>query len=315
MMTPSREDMNKEELGKQTLLRGTFEWAPSRSQIIFTLHPSSRRQLMEKQNYRCAGCGIEVSQKYASKSRHCEYLGRYSCTVSHSRRSSTIPSRVLTKWNFSKYPVSDFSYRLLDQLSTDPLFNVMNLNPSLYQRARDLQKIRLLRVALFYLKDFIFTCQYAEKLQNVIKLEQNHIYTDPDCYCLKDFINVKNNRLYKKFIRNPVYDRIIDLKIATPQIIVNYASFLEDNKYFSLEFQVNMMSAQMLAATSNVSGTVSDLAPGAKDGMRMLEAKATEVSANSVTITSLSLMVTMIIQDWDRENSLSHRREDADDWK
>ncbi|XKL68654.1 hypothetical protein PGB90_006423 [Kerria lacca] len=45
--------------------------------------------------------------------------------------------------------------------------------------------------------------------------------------------------------------------------------------------QVNMMSAQMLAAASNASGTVSDLAPGAKDGMRMLEAKATEVSANS----------------------------------
>ncbi|XKL68141.1 hypothetical protein PGB90_003632 [Kerria lacca] len=194
----SREDTNKEELGKQTLLRGTFEWAPPRPQIIFTLHPSSRRQLMEKQNYRCAGCGIEVAQKYASKFRYCEYLGRYFCTVCHSRRSSTIPSRVLTKWDFSKYSVSDFSYRLLDQLSTDPLFNVMDLNPSLYRRARDLQKIRLLRVALFYLKDFIFTCRYAEKLQNVIKLEQNHIYTDPDCYSLKDFINVKNNRLYKK---------------------------------------------------------------------------------------------------------------------
>ncbi|XP_046676581.1 LOW QUALITY PROTEIN: pre-mRNA-splicing factor syf1 homolog [Homalodisca vitripennis] len=40
--------------------------------------------------------------------------------------------------------------------------------------------------------------------------------------------------------------------------------------------QVNMMSAQMLSAASNVSGTVADLAPGAKDGMRMLEAKAAE---------------------------------------
>jgi pre-mRNA-splicing factor SYF1 len=28
------------------------------------------------------------------------------------------------------------------------------------------------------------------------------------------------------------YDRIIELKIATPQIIVNYASFLEEQNYF-----------------------------------------------------------------------------------
>ncbi|KAK2704962.1 pre-mRNA-splicing factor syf1 homolog isoform X2 [Artemia franciscana] len=43
--------------------------------------------------------------------------------------------------------------------------------------------------------------------------------------------------------------------------------------------QVNMMSAQMLAQAASVSGTVSDLAPGASDGMRMLEARAAEAAA------------------------------------
>lgn len=38
------------------------------------------------------------------------------------------------------------------------------------------------------------------------------------------------------------------------------------------------MSAQMLSAASNISGTIADLAPGAKDGMRMLEAKAAEMA-------------------------------------
>ncbi|KAF4518796.1 hypothetical protein B566_EDAN005417 [Ephemera danica] len=42
--------------------------------------------------------------------------------------------------------------------------------------------------------------------------------------------------------------------------------------------QVNMMSAQMLSAAGQVSGTVADLAPGAKDGMRMLEAKAAQMA-------------------------------------
>jgi pre-mRNA-splicing factor SYF1 len=42
-----------------------------------------------------------------------------------------------------------------------------------------------------------------------------------------------------------------------------------------------MMSAQMLSAAGQVSGTVADLAPGAKDGMRMLEAKAAQMAEPS----------------------------------
>ncbi|CAG8471991.1 15026_t:CDS:10 [Acaulospora morrowiae] len=35
-----------------------------------------------------------------------------------------------------------------------------------------------------------------------------------------------------------VYDRVLELKIATPQIIINYANFLEENKYFEESFKV-----------------------------------------------------------------------------
>lgn len=42
--------------------------------------------------------------------------------------------------------------------------------------------------------------------------------------------------------------------------------------------QVNMMSAQMLSSANSIAGTVADLAPGVKDDMRMLEAKAVEMS-------------------------------------
>lgn len=34
-----------------------------------------------------------------------------------------------------------------------------------------------------------------------------------------------------------VYDRIIDLKIATPQIIINYGLFLEEHNYFEEAFR------------------------------------------------------------------------------
>ena len=35
-----------------------------------------------------------------------------------------------------------------------------------------------------------------------------------------------------------VYDRILDLRIATPQIVINYAVFLEEHKYFEESFKV-----------------------------------------------------------------------------
>ncbi|KAI4466203.1 hypothetical protein MML48_3g00010194 [Holotrichia oblita] len=44
-----------------------------------------------------------------------------------------------------------------------------------------------------------------------------------------------------------------------------------------------MMSAQMLNSAGSVAGTVADLAPGVKDGMRMLEAKAVEMAGTSAS--------------------------------
>jgi pre-mRNA-splicing factor SYF1 len=35
-----------------------------------------------------------------------------------------------------------------------------------------------------------------------------------------------------------VYDRVLDLKIVTPQLIVNYAMFLEEHQYFEESFKV-----------------------------------------------------------------------------
>lgn len=52
-----------------------------------------------------------------------------------------------------------------------------------------------------------------------------------------------------------------------------------------------MMSAQMLSAASNISGTVADLAPGAKDGMRMLEAKAAEMSGKNYLVALLKILL------------------------
>ncbi|XP_058795536.1 run domain Beclin-1-interacting and cysteine-rich domain-containing protein isoform X2 [Phymastichus coffea] len=182
--------------GNSIHLRGTVEWAPPRPQIIFTAHPPPvRRILIAKQNYRCAGCGMKVAVEYASRFRYCEYLGRYFCTGCHTNQVSLIPGRILSKWDFNRYPVSNFSYRLLDQMTVDPLFQVSDLNPTLYRRIKQLDRTRLLRTQLFYLKDFLLTCRFATIIQQELKKEPSHIITEPHIYSIQNFVQVKTGIL------------------------------------------------------------------------------------------------------------------------
>ncbi|RDD37538.1 Run domain Beclin-1-interacting and cysteine-rich domain-containing protein [Trichoplax sp. H2] len=44
-------------------IRGNLEWAPPRQQIIFIIHPQTKRKTVIAQaNYRCAGCGMKVDK-------------------------------------------------------------------------------------------------------------------------------------------------------------------------------------------------------------------------------------------------------------
>nr|CAI5864812.1 unnamed protein product [Callosobruchus analis] len=179
-----------------TPLRGTLEWAPPRPQIIFTPHPPQRKKLLiAKQNYRCAGCSMKVSSKYAARFRYCEYLGRYFCTGCHTNQLAIIPGKVLQKWDFGRYPVSTFSYRLLEQMYTDPLFHVFELNKSIAKLSKNLQICNHYRQSLYYMKDFVFSCKYAETIKHRLEQERAYILTDPGVYSINDLVNVKKGTM------------------------------------------------------------------------------------------------------------------------
>ena len=48
-----------------------------------------------------------------------------------------------------------------------------------------------------------------------------------------------------------VYNRIIDLKIATPQIIINYGLFLEEQNYFEEAFKVRLQHSLYSSSASS----------------------------------------------------------------
>lgn len=177
-----------------TFIRGSKDWAPPRQQVIFTVHPSpDRRRQCQKQLNRCAGCGMKVQVQYVHTFRYCDYLGKYFCSACHKNQISSIPARVLERWDFSLYPVSNFAYKWLDEIWNLPLFHVADLNRQLYEKAKPLKRARDARLQLKYLQDFIDQCRFAEKEQGYCKEIPTHWTDDVDFWSMSDFVDTKNS--------------------------------------------------------------------------------------------------------------------------
>ncbi|XP_075427101.1 run domain Beclin-1-interacting and cysteine-rich domain-containing protein isoform X2 [Ascaphus truei] len=177
-------------------VRGNLEWAPPRPQIIFNIHPAPTRKVaVTKQNYRCAGCGIRTEPDYIKRLRYCDYLGKYFCQCCHENAQSVIPSRILRKWDFSKNYISNFSKDLLTKIWSDPLFNVQDVNGSLYRKVKALEQVRLLRVQLVHLKNMFKTCRLAKGVLESYDTVPGHLTDDLHLFSLSDLIAIKKGEL------------------------------------------------------------------------------------------------------------------------
>lgn len=80
---------------------------------------------------------------YIKRLRYCEYLCRYFCQCCHENAQAVVPGRVLRKWDFSKYYVSNFARDLLSKIAGDPLFNPNDINSGLYKKNKSLETVRV----------------------------------------------------------------------------------------------------------------------------------------------------------------------------
>ncbi|KAK3608749.1 hypothetical protein CHS0354_027072 [Potamilus streckersoni] len=194
-----------------TRLRGNMEWAPPRAQIIFNIHSNSRRNVvMTKQNYRCAGCGMKVEEGYSKRYRYCEYLGKYFCQCCHGNCLSYIPGRILKKWDFTKYYVSNFSYDLLNKIVNEPLFNIFDINPLLYRKVKVLDQLKDLRTQIHHLSYFLQVCKHGNSSYTEIEKLPKHWVEEMHVYSLADLTMVREGQrgqMYKS-LKNVVTSAI-----------------------------------------------------------------------------------------------------------
>ncbi|XP_069614375.1 protein associated with UVRAG as autophagy enhancer [Ranitomeya imitator] len=172
------------------------EWSPPRFQVIATVHQYIRRDvIVASQNYFCAGCGTKVEHRYTSRLRYCDYLGKYFCDCCHHYLESSIPGRILSKWNFSKYYVSNFSKSVVDKIWDSHTFDVQRENPALYKKVKDLNRVKEVQQQLIHIRKLVTTCRFADSIIKAFEAVPSHLTEELHLFTLADLYNVKQKSL------------------------------------------------------------------------------------------------------------------------
>lgn len=142
---------------------------------------------------------------YIKRMRYCEYLGKYFCQCCHENSQMVIPSRILRKWDFSKYYVSNFSKDLLSKIWSDPLFNVQDINTALYRKVKPLNQVRVSRRVSAGLSLRLFPQDVPKAAQVLYQfcqdgLLQTVVGTNDKCFELESFpaISANSRTLYRQ---------------------------------------------------------------------------------------------------------------------
>ncbi|MEQ2209561.1 hypothetical protein XENOCAPTIV_000901 [Xenoophorus captivus] len=110
------------------------------------------------QSFRCAGCQRPVGLS-KGKAKVCYYSGWYYCQSCHQDNSFLIPARLLHNWDTSKHKVSKQAKEFLEFVYEEPLLDIQQLNPCLYEHCEALSTVLRLRQQLQSLRAYLFSCR------------------------------------------------------------------------------------------------------------------------------------------------------------
>ncbi|XP_078085056.1 pleckstrin homology domain-containing family M member 3 isoform X2 [Mustelus asterias] len=163
------------------------------------------------QSFRCAGCQRPVGLSYGS-AKVCAYSGWYYCQACHVDDVFLIPARLVHNWDTAKHKVSKQAKEFLEYVSEEPLIDVQQDNPHLYEHVEALATILRLRQQLKSLRAYLFSCRasVAEDLRRRI-FPREYILQHVHLYSLADLQQVFEGKLapflmkINKFASSHVY--------------------------------------------------------------------------------------------------------------
>lgn len=147
------------------------------------------------QSFRCAGCQRPVGLS-RGKAKVCCYSGWYYCQSCHQDNLFLIPARLLHNWDTSKHKVSKQAKEFLEFIYEEPLLDVQQLNPGLYEHSEPLAAVLKLRQQLKSLRAYLFSCRatIAEDLRRRI-FPREYLLQNIHLYSLADLQQVIDGKL------------------------------------------------------------------------------------------------------------------------
>jgi len=192
--------MTDEEMHEATTsdpLQPLANWSGIHLSLITEPRPDPNQRGVSKtvgiglQRFVCGTCGGKLLNP--KQVRWCEYTELYHCSQCCGMRARmVIPTRVLHHWDFLKYRVCDEVASFLEDIYTRPVLCVSALNPQLFDWVSELRHIRLLRLQLIRMKDFVDTCRQGVVLRSRLD-ERNlgYLMDDTEMYSLRDLFEVR----------------------------------------------------------------------------------------------------------------------------
>jgi len=193
---------------EKNIQKGPPGWEPQKRIVFLQIH---KKKTPESQFNLCAGCACALRFGIFSKVRYCEYSGKYFCSSCHENETFFVPARILQHWDLSHYSVSKFSYRFIEDIFEEPLFDVSTINPQLYRQSNALKKIKALRQQIFYMKDFLLTCNKHSINFMDLAGARKYLLAEKHVYSLSDFVEIAQGKM-QTFLQSIAEKLILHIK-------------------------------------------------------------------------------------------------------
>ncbi len=191
-------------------------WAPVREQLILNPSPKPKRlEQIQQQQFRCADCGIQISQSKIKTFNYCEYFCKYFCRCCHINSRSYIPAYIVNVLDFRvTYEVSKKAKNFLEKIYSEPLITLESLNPQLFQESANLfPRIKKLRFKLVNSRSYITSCRFAKDLKTRLHNEyDDFIINDQHVYSIETLFKIKKTGNYYDKLKDIVNSIVIHIK-------------------------------------------------------------------------------------------------------
>ncbi|XP_070207825.1 pleckstrin homology domain-containing family M member 1-like isoform X2 [Littorina saxatilis] len=125
-----------------------------------------------------------------------EFDGKTYCQQCHLNQVAYIPAEIVFNWNFNKMKVCAGNFNFLQRVQDQPVLEIDEMYPSIYDNVPAINFISLLRTRLTSLRSYMFTCSESTARQLRDKVwPREHLYNKVHSYSVNDLLEVRSGKL------------------------------------------------------------------------------------------------------------------------